>query len=136
MAQEEMAGIPHGTFCWTEVATTDADKSQAFFESVFGWKFHKGEASGGGMDYREFTTGEPYPAGGLYQMDPSWFDGAPPPPHFLVYVGVDDVDENARLAVELGGKVVKGPMDIPNVGRMAIIEDPTGAKLATFKPNM
>jgi predicted enzyme related to lactoylglutathione lyase len=48
-------------------------------------------------------------------------------------VAVDDVDENAKLAAELGGKIIKEPMDIPNTGRFAIIQDPTGATFATFR---
>ena len=51
----------------------------------------------------------------------------------MIYVAVDDVDENAKLAVELGGTIIKAPMDVPNVGRMAIIQDPTGAMFSTFR---
>lgn len=131
----EMAGWAkpaEGTFCWTEIASTDADACQAFYEAVFGWKFKGGDASPG-MDYREYTTGDgPAPAGGLYQINPEWFGGNPPPPHFMTYVAVDDVDANAQLANELGATIIRGPMDIPNVGRMAIIQDPTGAMIATF----
>ena len=43
------------------------------------------------------------------------------------------MDENAKLAEQLGGTIVKPPMDIPNTGRFAIIQDPTGAMFATFK---
>lgn len=136
MAQEasEMAGFAGpspGSFCWTEIAVSNADKCVDFYTNVFGWQF---KPSGGapGMDYREYTTGGDYPAGGLYQIDPQWFDGNPPPPHFMEYVAVDDVDANADLAKELGGKVHK-IVDIPNTGRMAIIEDPSGAMFATFK---
>jgi predicted enzyme related to lactoylglutathione lyase len=134
--QSEMAGwaLPkHGTFCWTEIASNDADKCQAFYSEVFGWQFKGGDASNTGMDYREFSTGDDRPVGGMYQIDPAWFGGQAPPPHFMIYVAVDDVDENARLAAELGGKVHKGPMDIPNVGRMCILEDPTGAMFCTFR---
>jgi predicted enzyme related to lactoylglutathione lyase len=130
----EMAGRPlpkQGTFCWTEIATNDAESSKAFFSAVFGWQFKAGDAAGG-MEYNEFSTGGDQPAGGLYQIDPAWFGGNPPAPHVLNYVAVDDVDENAKLATELGGKVHK-IMDVPNVGRMAIIEDPTGAMFATFR---
>src|SRR5580765_583471 len=137
MAQEasEMAGWPlpkEGTFVWTEIASNDADKCQAFYETIFGWKFKSGDNSNSGMDYREYTTGGDNPVGGLYQINPEWFGGNPPPPHFMIYVAVDDVDKNAELAKELGGKVHK-VLDVPNVGRMAIIEDPTGAMIATFK---
>lgn len=139
MSQEpsEMAGMalpPQGSFVWTEVASNDADKCQAFYENVFGWEFKSGDASNTGMDYREFCTGDPFPAGGLYQINPEWFGGNPPPPHFMIYIAVDDVDENAALAESLGAKVHK-KLDIPNVGRMAIIEDPTGAMFATFRMN-
>ena len=136
MAEEasEMAGwaLPQpGSFCWTEIASNDADKCQAFYETVFGWKFKAGNADPA-MDYREFMTIGDNPAGGLYQINPDWFGGNPPPPHFMIYVAVDDVDENAKLAEELGANVHK-IMDIPNIGRMAIIQDPTGAMIATFR---
>ncbi|HEV7701169.1 MAG TPA: VOC family protein [Pyrinomonadaceae bacterium] len=137
MAQEasEMAGWPtpsHGEFVWTEIACADADKAQAFYENVFGWTFKHGNAAPG-MDYREFSTGSDKPVGGLYQIDPAWFGDNPPPAHWMIYVAVDDVDANAELAESLGATVHK-KMDIPNVGRMAIIQDPTGAMIATFKP--
>lgn len=51
----------------------------------------------------------------------------------MTYVAVDDVDANAKLAKELGGIVIKEPSDIPNTGRFAIIQDPTGAVFATFR---
>lgn len=130
----EMAGWPvpkPGTFVWTEIASNDADKCQAFYEEVFGWKFKSGDATPG-MDYREFTTGGDNPVGGMYQISPEWFGGNPPPPHFMTYVAVNDVDENAKLAIASGATIIRGPMDIPHVGRICIIQDPTGAMIATF----
>lgn len=136
MAEEaaEMAGWPlpkQGEFVWTEIASNDADKVQAFYEAVFGWSFKGGDAAPG-MDYREFSTGGDRPVGGLYQINPEWFGGNPPPPHFMTYVAVDDVDQNADLAEQLGATIIK-KLDVPNVGRMAIIKDPTGAMIATFR---
>lgn len=131
----EMAGWPapqHGTFCWTEIASNDAAACKAFYRDVFGWRFKESKASGEGMDYIEFSTDDDVPVGGLYQIDPKWFGDAPPPPHFMAYVAVDDVDQNAVLATELGGTILRGPMDIPNVGRMCIIRDPAGAMISTF----
>ena len=134
----EMAGwaLPrHGSFCWTEIASNDADKCTAFYNTVFGWEFKGGDAADPGMDYREFTTGGDRPVGGLYQINPAWFGDNPPPPHFMTYVAVDDVDENAKLAQDLGGTIIRGPMNIPNVGRICIIQDPTGAMISTFRMN-
>ncbi len=140
MSQEasEMAGYAgpgHGEFCWTEIASTDSAKCMEFYTNVFGWTFKVSDATDGGFAYNEYSTGGDYPAGGLYQITPEMCaPGEPlPPPHFMTYIAVDDVDENAKRAVELGGKVIKEPSDIPNTGRFAIIADPTGAMFATFK---
>ena len=139
MAQEasEMAGYAGpqpGSFCWTEIASTDAEKCKTFYQNVFGWTFQDSKSITDGFAYHEFYTGEEYPAGGLYQISAEICgEGELPPPHFMSYVAVGDVDANAKLAVELGGKLIREPMDIPNVGRFAIIQDPTGGIIATFK---
>ena len=131
------AGPESGSFCWTEIASNDAAKCKEFYTNVCGWKFKDSNAVGG-FTYHEYTPGGEYPAGGLYEITPEMcVEGQPtPPPHFMTYVAVDDVDENAKLAVELGGKVIHGPLDIPNAGRMTIIQDPTGAMISTFKMAM
>ena len=138
MAQEgteaaAFAGPTHGSFCWTEIASTDAEKCKEFYKNVFGWTFKDSDAVGG-MAYHEYYTGDDYPSGGLYEISAEMCgEGELPPPHFMTYIGVDDVDANANLAEELGGTVIKPPMDIPNTGRFAIIQDPAGAMFATFK---
>jgi len=140
MAQEasekaESAGLRHGTFCWTEIASSDVEKCKDFYSNVFGWKFQESESPADGFAYHEFRTGDAdYPAGGLYQLSAEMFgEGPVPPPHFMTYMAVDDVDANAELAKTLGGTVLKEPDDIPNVGRFAIIQDPSGAVFSTFK---
>ena len=129
------AGPGHGDFCWTEIASNNAAQAKAFYTNVFGWKFKDSDVSDSTFQYHEFcTSGGEYPAGGLYQITPEMCpEGEPlPPPHFMTYIAVDDVDENAKKAVELGGTVIKEPMDIPNTGRFAIIADPTGARFSIF----
>jgi predicted enzyme related to lactoylglutathione lyase len=106
-----------------------------FYTNVFGWTFKKSEA-GDGMAYNEFSTSAGYPSGGLYNIDPKWFGDDPPPPHFMTYIAVDDVDMVTQRAGELGAAILREPMDIPGVGRMSVIKDPTGAVFATFKPKM
>jgi len=128
----ESTPMNHGAFCWTEIATNDAEKCIRFYTNVFGWSFQKGDGAEG-MAYNEFSTDGDQPAGGLYQIDPQWFGGNPPPPHFMNYVMVDDVDASTTKAAELGATVVRGPMDVPGVGRMAVIADPTGAHISLFK---
>jgi len=49
------------------------------------------------------------------------------PPHWNVYFAVEDVDGSAARAEELGGKTIAPAMDVPGVGRMAMLADPQGA---------
>jgi predicted enzyme related to lactoylglutathione lyase len=55
------------------------------------------------------------------------------PPHWLHYVEHADIDKGAALARELGGQLFVPPTDIPNIGRFAVIADPTGGTFAIYK---
>ncbi|HVF50443.1 MAG TPA: VOC family protein [Pyrinomonadaceae bacterium] len=118
----------HGQFCWSELATTNADAAKNFYSELFGWKFKQGDVPG--MSYSEIMAGGEKPVGGLYQMgaECGWGDNVAP--HWMSYVAVDDVDASAQRVVELGGKICVPPTDIPNVGRFSVITDPTGANIS------
>jgi predicted enzyme related to lactoylglutathione lyase len=125
-----------GAFCWNELSTTDLDAAQNFYKSLLGWEIKEGMAPGGAMRYNEIIVGGRH-VGGMYsttEISESCGDGggAPelPPPHWRIYVAVDDVDASAAKAEELGGKVCVGPRDIPNVGRFCVISDLAGAVLS------
>lgn len=135
---EEAAGYgempKHGDFCWTEIASNDLGKCKEFYTNVFGWQFNKSEAVEGEMQYLEFSSeGGTYPDGALYQLQPEMFGGGEaPPPHIALYVAVDNVDDAIAKSNSIGGGVIFGPMDIPNVGRFAILADPTGAAISVI----
>jgi predicted enzyme related to lactoylglutathione lyase len=44
-----------------------------------------------------------------------------------MYVTVDDIDATAKKVEQLGGKIMRPPSDIPNVGRFCVLSDPQGA---------
>jgi len=71
--------------------------------------------------------------GGVYQLMKDQLD-AHVPPHWMLYIRVENVDKPAAKAVELGGKQIVPPTDIPNIGRFSIIQDPTGAMFSLFQP--
>ena len=50
------------------------------------------------------------------------------------YITVEDVDATARRAAELGGTVLAEPFDVLDAGRMAVVQDPTGAVFALWQP--
>ena len=126
-AAEAMAMPKQGEFCWTEIATNNLEACKSFYTNVFGWELQQSKATGEEMEYHEFNLPNSYPMGGMFQMNAEMYGGNVPPPHFMNYVAADNVDDSASKAFDLGGTIVVPPMDIPNVGRFAVIQDPTGA---------
>ncbi len=132
-ASEGYGPMPaHGEFCWVEIASTDLEKCRLFYSNVFGWEFKRSQAAGEDFPYLEFSScGTEHPDGALYAMTPKMFGGEPmPPAHIAHYIAVDDCDAAAAKAAGLGAAILKGPEDIPNVGRMAFLTDPSGAMFA------
>lgn len=116
----------HGEFCWNDLATTNVEQCKQFYGGLFGWKFRENNATG--MAYTEMSVDNQTFFGGMWQTDQCGdAAGEMPPPHWMTYVAVDDVDQTAAKVVELGGSVCVPPTDIPNTGRFAVINDPTGA---------
>ncbi|MSR63899.1 MAG: VOC family protein [Planctomycetes bacterium] len=117
----------HGTPCWFELSTRGVPKAEAFYKAVFGWSV-KVDAD---QVYRELSApGAPLPMGGMMELTPQH---GPVPPHWLIYFTVEDCDGDAQRTKNLGGKVIVPPMDIPKVGRFAVLADPAGATFAIIK---
>lgn len=119
-------GARHGAFCWSELYTNDPEGALRFYTEVLPWDGARKD--GGPMPYTEWTVGG-RSVGGMIQIAPEM---GPVPPHWLVYVAVDDCDATVRRAGELGGQVRMPPMTIEGVGRFAILADPTGASIAVI----
>ena len=126
---QEMMMPKNGEFCWTEIAINNLEACKSFYKNVFGWEMPESKVDVG-MEYQEFNLPNSYPMGGLYQISEEMFGENPPPPHYLNYISVDNVDDTTSRAFDLGAKILKPPMDIPNVGRFSIIEDPAGGMIA------
>lgn len=132
MAEEtatEMTMPKHGEFCWTEIAVNNLETCKSFYTNVFGWEMPEIKVDVG-MVYQEYNIPNSYPMGGIYEISKEMFGEELPPPHYLNYISVDNVDEFTSKAYDLGAKVIKEPMDIPNTGRFSIIEDPAGGMIA------
>jgi len=134
-ATEQQFQMPkHGEICWTELSTRNSEAAKSFYTELFGWTIKESKAlegnneecSGAGMKYDEHYLGDK-PQGGIYQMGEEFGEA---PSHWMSYVAVDDVDASAAKVTELGGSICVPPTDIPNVGRFAVINDPTGAAIS------
>jgi predicted enzyme related to lactoylglutathione lyase len=122
----ERTSYAPGTFSWADLTTTDTDGAKAFYTGLFGWD----------------TEDNPIPDGGVYTMlkkggkNVTALSGARDgqPSVWNSYVTVESADDSAAAAGEQGGTVVMEPFDVMNVGRMAVIQDPTGAFFAVWQP--
>ena len=114
----------HGAFSWSELMTPDPGAAAGFYGQLFGWQSKASDMGTG--PYHVQSVGDSM-VGGIMGMPP----GAPVgmPPTWALYVTVNDVETTIALCEKLGGKVLVPPMDIPGVGRMAVIADPQGASL-------
>jgi uncharacterized protein len=122
-----MPDFASGTPSWVDLGSPDVDASIAFYGEVFGWTASDpGPPEAGG--YRFFLQDSKMVAG----IGPLMQEGQPPA--WLNYVTVADADASASSARDAGATVWVGPMDVMDVGRMAIISDPTGAALGLWQP--
>jgi predicted enzyme related to lactoylglutathione lyase len=113
-----------GTFVWSELSSSDAAKSKAFYSAVFGWGW------GGADEYPEAQVGGRTIAG-LMPRSPDLAAGVPD--NWLVYFGTADLDADVAKATGLGATVIAGPAEIPGTGRFAVLTDPQAATFALFQ---
>jgi uncharacterized protein len=108
-----------GACSWFELTTTNVRGAESFYDRLFGWSTEPWDGTG---QYTLIKVAG-REIGGMKAAPAS----EAPPVNWGVYITVTDVDETARKAAELGGKLLVPPTDIPRVGRFCVIEDPQGA---------
>lgn len=120
-----------GTFCWVELGTTDGEAAKKFYTQLFEWDFIDNPVGPSGVYTILKQNGKD--VGALYQM-PSEMTSNGVPPHWMSYISVANADESASKAKSLGATLMKEPFDVYTMGRMAVIQDPTGAMFALWQP--
>ena len=119
-----------GDFCWIELATTDQTAATDFYAKIFGWTF-KNYPIGPNQVYTVFQVQERDVAAGCTLRPDQLSLGVPP--HWNLYVAVESADATAARAEQLGGKVLAPPFDVFDAGRMAVLQDPTGAAFSLWQ---
>ncbi len=117
----------HGSPSWFESMTSDVDRATEFYRGLFGWTAEVRRMPG--MEYTVFKNGGTEIAGMM--SIPPHMESVPP--HWGTYFSVNDADEAARLAEELGAKLCVPPMDIPGIGRFCGITSPQGVMFYAIK---
>jgi uncharacterized protein len=118
-----MPGAPR----WIELFTPDTDAAVEFYGGLLGWTATEPDEAFGG--YRMFLRdGEP--VAGLMRNDGTMGG----PNAWTVYLDVDDAAETVERARSAGAEVVAGPMQVGDLGHMAVLVDPAGAPVGAWQP--
>jgi uncharacterized protein len=122
----EFTSYAAGTPSWVDHATGDLAASNAFYGSLFGW-----DADDQGEDMGHYTLlrkSSKAVAGNMTAMSPEQ------PNVWTTYISVDDADATADRAKQAGAMILVEPMDVSDIGRMAVFLDPTGAAVGIWQP--
>jgi uncharacterized protein len=115
------------TFTWYELVTPDPAAARTFYGAVIGWSMS--DHSPSVMPYTILSAGT-HGVGGIMQLP----DEAGARPGWFGYIGVDDTDACARRIADAGGRILRAPDDIPDVGRFAVVADPGDAPFMLLTP--
>ena len=95
---------------------------------MFGWTAESaGPEYGGYINFSKDGTR----VAGCMQKDPATMAGMPDA--WAIYLASDDAQATCDAAVAAGGGVMMGPMEIPAIGNMAYVTDPSGAAVGLFQ---
>ncbi|MGQ0642782.1 MAG: VOC family protein [Gemmatimonadaceae bacterium] len=126
-----MSTSARGRFVWYDLMTTDQPKAIDFYTKVVGWTTQDFE--GAPVRYPMWVTRGNEMIGGSMVLEEEQRK-AGVPPHWLGYIMTPNVDDTIQQAKGLGGSVIVPPIEIPTVGRSAILADPQGATFGAFSP--
>jgi len=113
-----------GDFSWFELYTPNPDGAWKFYQTLFGWEKTSAMDMGEMGVYQMFGRGGNVPNGGIMKPPP----GAPA--SWMPYARVKDAKASAAAATAAGGKIVRGPMEVPGGDWIAQGMDPQGAMFA------
>ena len=115
-----------GTFSWVDLGTDDPEAAKAFYVALFGWRTEDVPMGPGGP-YTMCSLADGVVCA-IYGREPSVA-----PPAWLSYVTVADADATVSAARAAGALAAQDPFDVFDAGRMAVVEDPTGAHFALWQ---
>jgi uncharacterized protein len=117
-----------GTPSWVELSSPDTEAAAAFYGELMNWTTSQpgpAEEAGG---YRMFEQDGQSVAGLMHHMQ----EGQPTV--WATYISVSDADATADKVKAAGGSALVEPMDVMDIGRMAVFADPTGAVFGVWQP--
>ena len=120
----------HGQFHWNELRTRDVERAKQFYRDTIGWSFERTSTPDGRDYWLAMVDGKP--VAGMFPLASPQFDGVPE--SWMSFLAVDDVDARVAKAAKAGAKLVMPIFDVPNVGRIAMLMEPSGAGIGWMTP--
>lgn len=124
----------HGDFCKVDLNARDPDAARVFYSGLFGWTGEFAGRAGNAAPYERFFLDGLLVAGMGRMSDEMRDAGAPSA--WVSYIRVDDAAAVAASAEELGAKITVPATTIGEAGRIAFIEDTTGAGVAFWEAGL
>jgi predicted enzyme related to lactoylglutathione lyase len=121
---------PAGSFCWIELGTSDQNAAKKFYSDLFGWSVND-NPMGPDAVYTIFRLNGKDSAA-VCTLSKQEVESHVPP-HWNLYIAVDNVDDAAAKVAKAGGTVLAPPFDVMDVGRMTVVQDPTGAAVCLWQ---
>lgn len=114
-----------GVFCWADLVTSDVDAAKSFYDALFGWEY----------DDRDVGDGAVYALANVDGRVAAAITSVPDdaPPRWTSYIAVESVDDVAAAAKGAGAAIVADPVDAGPAGRVAVLQDPSGAVVAIWQ---
>lgn len=125
----QLANEP-GTQVWNECQTNDPAAADEFYKKVFGYEVDVMPMREGGPEYHVLKV-DGKGIAGVLGITPQ-MEGVPP--NWSTIFAVADTDETVARAKELGATTLMEGMDLPDIGRLAVLQDPVGAVFQVLQP--
>lgn len=114
---------------WHELNTWEPEAALAFYSRTLGWEFEPATTSEGAGYWVAKSDG--HPVGGIYELTEPAYDGVPS--HWMTYLAVQNIEQAGTETVKAGGSVMRRPVRIPGVGRLAVVCDAGGAVIGLIQ---
>jgi uncharacterized protein len=120
-------GAPLGAPCWIDLASSNVERAQDFYGTVFGWTFESA-----GPEYGGYVNAakDGHPVAGLMANNPEF----QAPDGWTTYFHTADINATTSAVTTAGGSTRMGVMEVPAKGFMAMATDPSGAMLGLWQP--
>jgi uncharacterized protein len=120
-------GAPLGAPCWLDLTSSNVERAQDFYGTVFGWTFESAGPEYGGYILAEKAGRQ---VAGLMANQPE----TQTPDNWATYFHTADINATVSAVGDAGGSSYMGPMEVPVKGFMSIATDSAGASFGLWQP--